>query len=174
MKFIITTIAVLLSVNAFAQSASELTRDEKLIAYKHIANFLPQGEFRGHILGESKNPFNTHRCVGGVFSVNPESLHSSLRENKAFPLEALMDSYHPNPVGITSMFIDDMIINVSLSDTKVSITEQDRKDGSTDTLEIEKIKNNHAIVTTTYVRPNGEVIKSGCNLDLDKKHNGND
>lgn len=174
MKTILSALVILLSVNSFAQTASELTREEKLIAFKAISSFIPSGEFRGHILGISKNPLNVHRCVGGVFSVNPESLHSSLRENKAFPLEAFLDSYHPNPVGITGMYLDDKITQASLSDTKVSITAQDRKDGSTETLEVQKVKNNHALVIVTYVRPDGTVIKNGCDLDLDKKYKGND
>lgn len=174
MKAILLAATVLLSLNSFAQSAPpELTREEKLIAFKTIANFLPAGEFRGHILGVPKNPFKVHRCAGGVFSVNPETLSSSLRENKAFPTEALLDSYHPNPVGITYMSIDDKITQATFSATKVSITAQDRKDGSTETLEVEKIKNNHALVIVTYVRPNGDVFKNGCDLDLDKKFKNN-
>jgi hypothetical protein len=173
MKLILSSIVVLLSLNSLAQTASELTREEKLAVFKEIGHFIPSGEFRGHILGVSKNPLNVHRCVGGVFSISPESLNSSLRENKAFPLEAFMDSYHPNPVGITLMTIDDKITHASLSTTKVSITAQDRKDGSTETLEVEKVKHNHAIVTVTYSLPDGRVFKNGCNLDLDKKFQGN-
>lgn len=185
MKSILLAATVLLSLNSFAQTDAEiltegkiaaaqtdigLSREEKLIAFKQIGHFLPSGEFRGHIVGVPKNLFHVHRCVGGVWSINPESLSSSLRENKAFPLEAFADSYHPNPVGITYMSIDDKITQAAISETKASITAQDRKDGSTETLEIEKIKNNHAIVTVTYVTPNGDVFKSGCDLDLDKKH----
>lgn len=185
MKSILLAATILLSLNSFAQTDAEmltegkieaamadgeLTREEKLIAFKTIGKFLPDGEYRGNIVGKSKNPFTVHRCVGGAWSISAETLSSSLRENKAFPLEAFLDSYHPNPVGITYMSIDDKITQAQLSDTKVSITAQDRKDGSTETLEIEKIKDNHAIVMVTYVRPNGDVFKNGCDLDLDKKH----
>lgn len=173
MKRFLLAATVLVSLNSFAQSETELTREEKLIAYQTIGNFLPKGEFKGHIVGVSKNPFNVHRCVGGVFSVNPETLSSSLRENKAFPVEAFLDSYHPNPVGITYMSIDDKITQASFSETKVSITAEDRKDGSIEILEVEKTKKNHAIVTVTYKRPNGDVFKSGCDLDLDKEFKNN-
>ncbi len=175
MKSILLAATVLLSLNSFAEGIQdELGREEKLFAFQTIANFLPKGEFRGHIVGVSKHPFNVHRCVGGVFSVNPETLSSSLRENKAFPLEAFLDSYHPNPVGITFMSIDDKITQASFSETKVSITAVDRKDGSSEILEVEKTKKNHAIVMVTYVRPNGDVFKNGCDLDLDKEYKGND
>ena len=170
MKLILSSIAILLSLNAFAQTApTELTRDEKLIAFKAIGSFLPYGEFKGHILGVPKNLLHVHRCVGSVTSVNPEWLSSSLRENKAFPLEAFMDSYHPNPVGITFMSIDDTITHASVSESKVSITALDKKDGSTEMLEVEKTKKNHAIVTVTYVTAEGKVIKNGCDLDLDRE-----
>lgn len=173
MKSILLAATVLLSLNSFAQLETELTREEKLVAFQTIGNFLPKGEFKGHIVGVPENLFHVHRCVGGVWSINPETLSSSLRENKAFPLEAFLDSYHPNPVGITYMSIDDKITQASFSETKVSITAQDRKDGSSEVLEVEKTKKNHAIVTVTYNRPNGDVFKNACDLDLDKEYKNN-
>lgn len=174
MRVFISILTILLSFNTFAQkgpdaAATELTKEEKLVAFNHISNFLPSGRFKGNILGVPQNLLHVHRCVGGVFSNPGFSLSAAVYENKAVNLSGFSEDYHPNTVGVSFMMIDDKIIGTTLTDKKVSITQQNKTDNSTDTLEIEKTEDNHAIITMTLVRADGEVIKKGCDLDLDKK-----
>lgn len=167
MKKILLAATVLMSLNTFAQEATELTREQKEVAFEKVGNFLPFGDFKGNILGKAKNPWTVHRCVGGVTG-SKDSLAGSLRENKVFPLEAFVDDYHPNNVGVVFMSIDDKVTNATWSDNKAAITSRHKNDSYTTTLEMEKLEDNKVNVIVTYTHDDGRVQKSGCELKLDK------
>lgn len=175
MKAFLLTATVLFSLNSFAQevvqeavqekpfpaqAVHELSREEKLVAFKAIGSMMPKGSFKGRKLDSLK------RCVGGVYA-SEDRISASLYENKVFPLSF---DYHPDPIGIAFITVDDKVTEAILTDKKVSITAQDRKDGSTEKLEIEKLEDNKIIMKVTYSNKYHPHLENGCKLNLDKEY----
>ena len=178
MKAFLLTATVLLSLNSFAQEVVqgaaqetpapaqadyELTREEKQVAFKAIGSFMPKGSFKGSKLNSIK------RCVGGVYA-GENQISASVYENKFFPLTF---DYHPNSIGIAFITVDDKVTQATLTDKYVSITAVDRKDGSTEKLEIQKLEKNKVIMKVTYSNKYHPHLEGGCKLDLDKEFKGN-
>lgn len=172
MKKLLLAVTVLMSLNTFAQEAveadvknksvvadDELSHDEKLIAFKAIGSMMPHKSFKGHKLDSNK------RCVGGLYQTEGQ-ISASLYENKLFTFTF---DYHPNPIGIAFITIDDKVTQATITDKYVSITAQDRKDGSTEKLEIQKIEDNKIIMKVTYSNKYHPHLENGCKLDLDKE-----
>lgn len=172
MKAFLLTATLLLSLNTLAQEAVEvakkdvpspadyeLSSDEKLIAFKAIGSMMPKGSFKGSKLNSTK------RCVGGVYQ-SDDKISASLYENKFFPLTF---DYHPNPIGIAFITLDDKVTQATITDKYVSITAQDRKDGSTEKLEIQKLEDNKVIMKVTYSNKYHPHLENGCKLNLNKE-----
>lgn len=173
MKLVFPVIAILLSLNSLAQtSTTPLTHDEKVAAYAYLAQFVPQGQFKGNTVtdGDEGNLLQSRHCSALYNNLEP-GISTALYERRLLTPEAFTaDGYHAKPIGITYMSASAEIIEADFSESQASITAVEKTNGTLENLTIQKFGSDRALFTVTYTKKDGTKKSAGCNVSFNKPY----